>query len=148
MPGLQIDVNSAIAVVSAVVSLGSLVVAVLAYRAATQQSRASVYELRKAVYEQVEAFLAAWIRSGRPDLDLLKPLVVSWDRSHFLFSKEVTSFIRQLWIDAIAADYSHGIIAGTVKGDRAKAVEESYALMIKYGDEKFALRDVFHEMRV
>lgn len=137
------DAAHAIAIVALLFSLMSLLAAVHA-------NRAAIYGHRLVVYSDAQLFLTAWMQDGRPDMQHLRVLVQAWSASHFLFSRTVTAFLRQLWLDAIDANMASRIATGELPGDHQEAVRKQYDLMRKYfRDDEDVLRNVFApEMRV
>jgi hypothetical protein len=61
-------------------------------------------------------------------------LIGAWSRSHFLFDAPVTTYLRQLWLDAVDSDYARQVIAGEVPGDRQKAIEKYQELLLKHAN--------------
>ena len=74
------------------------------------------------------------------------------EKSQFLFEKPVTDFLRQLWLDAVNANYDRRIVAGEIQGDRQRAVDRSYSLACKYlngsADEPSAIVQAFQSMKI
>ena len=137
------------AIVIAALALGVSVlswrVAQQATRATQQGARAAIYDRRFEIYSDAEDFIAAWSRDGRPDIrNALPTLVGAWSRSHFLCRDEVTRYLRQLWLDAVQADYLNNVISGEVKGDRDAAIAKAHDYLNEHVDfEK--LRELFSE---
>jgi hypothetical protein len=102
---------------------------------AEQGNRAAIFDRRFEVYGDAEHFIIAWMRDAKPDLSgQLGTLIGAWSRSHFLFDVEVTTYLRQLWLDAVDADYARQVIAGEAPGDRQKAIEKSHDLLLKHAN--------------
>lgn len=141
-----------IAGLAATIAVVSLVVSFLSWRSAQAQAKASIYAERFAVFTMTQEFLKPWFRDGRPDLAQLYLIVDAWQRSKFLFEPSVTKFLRQLWRDAVKAEYDWRIIGGELEGDRQKAIEFDQAVKLKYlagnADEPDALYEAFKEMKV
>lgn len=116
----------------AAIALVALLVALFALHASWHATRAAIFDKRLEVYDKVAAFVGAWGRDGRPNLDNLRDVVRAWELSHFLFEPSVTDYIRALWIDALDADLSKRIAAGQANGDRQRAIQKSHDLLSKY----------------
>ena len=129
--------------IAAIIIAGiALAISFMSWRAAKQSTRAAIHDRRYEIYEAAERFISIWLREGQPDLDALGPLVGAWIKSHFLCRKEVTRYLRQLWLDAVQADKMTLVAKGEVPGDRQKAIEQKWELINKYSDYE-GLREVF-----
>ncbi len=115
--------SNTISIISALVAVAALGVSVLSWRAAERSARATIYEERYRIFEDADRFIATWSILGRPDLDLLPPLVRAWNRSHFLCRPEVTEYLHKLHMAAIAAHQNGRIADGLVPGKQAEALE-------------------------
>src|SRR5687767_2682296 len=88
-----------------IVAIGSLFVSGLALWTSYQSNKATIFEQRFGVYRDAEDFIRAWMQHGDPDFgEPFYKLIDAWNRSHFLFDEPVTAYLRQLWLDAIAAN--------------------------------------------
>lgn len=133
--------SDAVALLALCLSGLSLVVSFMSWRSAVQSTKATIYERRYEVYADTERFISAWMRAGTPDLSMLPDLVGAWSRSHFLFDKDVTDYLRKLWTDAVQANYLNKIIRGDIPGDHGKAVDKDHELL-KFHCDYDKLRDV------
>jgi hypothetical protein len=127
------------------VSVAAFAVSVLSWLASIHENRAVLFDRRFEVYRDAEAFIAAWQRHGRPDLALLGKLVDAWNRSHFLFEADVTKFLREVWLDAVKADYCNKVFAGEAVAnaeETAAVPAKMLELNTKYLDSE-RLRDAF-----
>lgn len=116
------------------IGLIALVVSGLSWWTAVHANRAAIFDRRFEVYTDAEKFVSAWGRHGRPEMDQLGALVGAWSRSQFLFDAPVTNYLRQLWLDAVDADYCSKVVAGAVQGDHGKAVEKLHRLNLQHID--------------
>jgi hypothetical protein len=124
-------------------SIFATVVAGFALLEARKSNRAVVFDQRFAVYRDVEKFLGFWARDGRPNLNELRLVTDAWNRSHFLFDKFVTAYLRELWLDAIQAETDARTVNGDQPGDRNVAIEREQRLFLKYCGEGNSLRTAF-----
>lgn len=127
-----------VALAAVLVSALALGVSVFSWKAMVQANRAAIYDHRFAVYSEVEKFIAAWTGAGKPDMSVLPNLVGAWRRSQFLFPADVTAEIRQVWVDAVQADYDQKVLSGQVEGDRGAAADRQHELLLMHtkGDSK------------
>lgn len=116
-------------VVAVLVAALALFVSYLSLRAAMLGVRASTFDRRYEIYADAEKFLGTWMRDGHPDMDKLGLIVGAWSRSHFLCRREVTSYLKKVWHDAVRAAYLRQVMKGEVEGDHGKAVDEFHALL-------------------
>ena len=101
--------------------VAALVISIFSWRVSLHANRAAVFDRRFEVYRDVEKFIGAWQRHGRPDMKLLGDLVDAWNRSHFLFPAQVTTYLRKVWVDATSVDYHTKVAAGETPGDVEKS---------------------------
>lgn len=116
------------------------------------QAQAVIFNERMAVFQTVKDFLGPWFRDGFPDNTGLWKLIDAWERSKFLFDQSVTDFLRQLWKDAVSAEYQEKIMRGEISGDYQLAVDMNHVLMTKYllgsAEEPDILVDAFKSMKI
>jgi hypothetical protein len=143
---------------SAAAAIASAIAATLSFRserkAALMQGllskesiKAAAFKERFAVYVDVQEFMRPWMRDGRPDISQLPLIVGAWDRSRFLFEPEVTAFIRQIWLDAVKAEYQSKIVSNEYPGDRDAAIKFVHGCMNRYfgGNGNDPYRDPFYQ---
>lgn len=142
----------AVTIVSVIAALQSHRTAQLQLQVAQIQAQAAIFSERMAIFQSVKDFLRPWFRDGVPDLGELYKLVDAWERSKFLFDQSVTDFLRQLWKDAVDAQFQHRIIAGEIAGNHNRAVEKNYAYAVKYlggeADRPDILVEAFKSMKI
>ena len=112
-----------------IVAAVALVLAYLSWRASLLAVRASTFDRRYEVYADAERFLSAWMRDGRPDMNLLSVIVGAWSRSHFLCNEHVTTYLRKLWLDAVEANFHEKVVRGEATGDRSKSIKLVHDLL-------------------
>ena len=122
--------------IAIVISVAALIVAYLSWRTSLQSIRASMYDRRYEIYADAEKFIAAWMRDARPDMGELPTIVGAWNRSQFLFDEEVTKYLREVWVDAVAANQA--------RQEGREDFRAAEALLLKHGDFD-KLRAVFRE---
>lgn len=122
---------NALALITGIIAL---VVSGFSWRTAVHANRAAIFDRRFDVYTDAEKFISAWRTHGRPEMDQLGVLIGAWNRSQFLFEAPVTNYLRQLWLEAVDADYCSKVIAGEVQGDHGKAVEKMHRLTLQHMD--------------
>jgi hypothetical protein len=132
-----------------VIAVGALVVSGLSWLTSLRSLRASTFDRRFEVYEDVENFIGAWMKHARPDMGKLPTLVSAWNRSHFLCKKEVTAYLRKLWLDAVRVNYLKGQVGagakihdGGAEIDAATAMQRADDLTLTDCDVE-KLREVF-----
>lgn len=130
----------------------ALVVSILSWRASERASeraiRASIYDRRFEVYLDAERFISGWMREARPDMSLLGPLIGAWTRSHFLFEKEVTQYLRKLWLDAVDANYQSKVAAGEAPGDHGEAINKVHELLMAHADHEQLRGKFMSDLRI
>lgn len=141
-----------VAVVSTVTTFQSHRTSQLQLRIAQIQAQAAIFSERMGIFQAVKEFLRPWFRDGVPDLRELYKLADAWERSKFLFDLSVTDFIRQLWKDAVDAQFQHRIIADEIVGDRIRAIEKEQIYFAKYlggeADRPDILVEAFKSMKI
>ena len=142
----------AVTVVSVITALQSHQTAQLQLRVAQIQAQAAIFSERMGIFQAVKEFLRPWFRNGVPDLRELYKLADAWERSKFLFDQSVTDFLRQLWKDAVDAQFQHRIIANEIVGDRTRAIEREQIYFAKYlggeADRPDILVEAFKSMKI
>lgn len=141
IPGEEINLSLAIAVLSMAASAATALITVQAVteakaqvHASRTQAQAAVLPERLEIYNTVRDFLGIWFREGHPDLNQLPSLIGAWERSHFVFGEDTVQFIRTLWLDSVDADMASRISDNQVEGDKQAAAQTSLRLMAKYFD--------------
>lgn len=112
----------------------ALIVSYLSWRTSEKAVRASTFNRRFEIYLDAQAFIDAWMRHARPDMEKLPTLVGAWSRSHFLCREEVTQYLRSLWVDAVKAAELDMVVSNEMEGDRPEAVKEVYRLLRTHAD--------------
>lgn len=136
------------AAAAAIIAALALAVSYLSWRASVQAVAASTFDRRYEIYADAERFISAWMRDARPDLSLLSVLVGAWSRSHFLCSKEVTTYLRKVWLDSIRASQLERVMAGAEKGDHGRAVEEFHDLLREHADFDRLRAKFMHDLKI
>ena len=126
--------ESYIDLAAALMAALALGVSFLAWRASMLAVRATTFDRRFEIYKDAESFIAAWTRDSSPDMSRLSVLVGAWSRSQFLCSDEVTSYLKQVWDDAVSAAVLRKVMSGELPGDHGQAAEESHALLREHAD--------------
>jgi hypothetical protein len=75
-------------------------------------------------------------------MERLRKLVDAWNRSHFIFKPPVTRYLRQLWLDAVDADYAAKVCANEAPGNKDEWRQKGNDLFKKHMEIE-TLRNVF-----
>ena|SRR4028119_169601 len=104
------------------------------------------YELKIKVYRTVKDFLNIIMSEATISREQLQTFVQDTDEAIFLFDKELTDYLRQIYRKAFRLYYANRLLNAPfmpIEADRNKLADEHAELLKWFGDQFEIMREVF-----